>query len=97
MFGFTFLALRPFLLQLSERGETLFQLCMRAQEGASTEHRIKTLGSTLQNFVYTYVCRSLFKADRLMFALHMVHGMYPDMFKQNVSSSAFNLHSGLKN
>jgi len=56
------------------------------QEGSSTEHRIKTLNASLQFLVYLAVCRSLFKADRLMFALHMVHGMFPEMFKENVSS-----------
>ena len=55
-----------------------------SQEGASPEHRIKMLNSSLQRLVYEYVCRSLFKADRLMFALHMVHGMFPDLFKENV-------------
>lgn len=30
--------------------------------------------------MYNYVCRSLFKTDRLMFALHMAHGMRPEMF-----------------
>jgi len=59
--------------------------CFVTQEGSSTEHRIKSLSSLLQNSVFTYACRSLFKADRLMFALHMVHGMFPDMFKENVS------------
>ena len=54
------------------------------QEGASADHRIRTLISTLQNLVYEYVCRSLFKTDRLMFALHMVHGMFPETFKENV-------------
>ena len=39
----------------------------------------------LQQLVYEYVCRSLFKADRLMFAMHMVHGMKPEMFEENVS------------
>ena len=53
------------------------------QAGASPEHRIKTLIEELQNLVYGYVVRSLFKADRLMFALHMVHGMFPDMFQKN--------------
>ena len=35
--------------------------------------------------VYEYVCRSLFKADRLMFAMHMVHGTRPELFQENVS------------
>jgi len=63
-----------------------YVLCLRySQEGASAEHRIKVLSGTLQNYVYMYVCRSLFKVDRLMFALHMVHGMLPNMFQENVS------------
>jgi len=62
-----------------------------SQDGASTEHRIKSLNSTLQASVYSYVCRSLFKADRLMFALHMVHGMFPELFQENVSHT---LHFG---
>lgn len=57
------------------------------QEGSSTQHRIKSLVKTLQRLTYNYVCRSLFKADRLMFALHMVHGMFPDMFDKNVRLS----------
>ena len=36
-------------------------------------------------------CRSLFKADRLMFALHMVHGMFPDRFQEK----EWDLFSGL--
>ena len=59
------------------------------QEGSSTQHRIKSLVKTLQLLTYNYVCRSLFKADRLMFALHMVHGMFPDMFAKNVSAEQF--------
>ena len=35
--------------------------------------------------------RSLFKADRLMFALHMVHGMFPDQFQEK----EWDLFSGL--
>lgn len=63
----------------------LFQRALDArQDGGSTEHRIKLLVGHLQHLVYEYVCRSLFKADRLMFALHMVHGMKPNMFEENV-------------
>ncbi|XP_065833043.1 cytoplasmic dynein 2 heavy chain 1-like isoform X2 [Oscarella lobularis] len=52
------------------------------QENTTTELRIKFLISTLQTLVYEYVCRSLFKADRLMFALHLVHGMHPELFAE---------------
>lgn len=66
----------------------LFQRALDArQDGGSTEHRIKLLVGHLQHLVYEYVCRSLFKADRLMFALHMVHGMKPNMFEENVRYS----------
>ncbi|XP_077984893.1 cytoplasmic dynein 2 heavy chain 1-like [Glandiceps talaboti] len=62
----------------------LFQRALQNKtEGSSTEMRIKTLISSLQNLVYEYVCRSLFKADRLMFALHLVHGTHPKMFEDN--------------
>ena len=54
------------------------------QGGSSPEEHIRALNSSLQYLVYESVCRSLFKADRLMFAMHMVHGMSPDMFKENV-------------
>ena len=47
--------------------------------------RIRTLSQQLQQLVYEYVCRSLFKADRLMFAMHMAHGTKPDLFGENVS------------
>lgn len=59
--------------------------CLLFQDGSGTELRIETLISRLQYLVYEYVCRSLFKADRLMFAMHMVHGMKPDLFEENVS------------
>ena len=53
------------------------------QDSGNVELRIRILTTTLQSLVYEYVCRSLFKADRLMFALHLVHGMYPHLFGPN--------------
>ncbi|XP_076054654.1 dynein cytoplasmic heavy chain beethoven [Oratosquilla oratoria] len=53
------------------------------QDGGSTENRIRTLQRALIDLVYSYVSRSLFKADRLMFALHLVHGMYPELFHEH--------------
>lgn len=62
----------------------IFQKALKTkQDGSGTDHRIKALTQRLQNLVYEYVCRSLFKADRLMFALHMVHGMKPELFEEN--------------
>ncbi|XP_076467409.1 LOW QUALITY PROTEIN: cytoplasmic dynein 2 heavy chain 1-like [Babylonia areolata] len=62
----------------------LFERALEAkQDGSGTEMRIKTLGQKLQQLVYEYVCRSLFKADRLMFAMHLAHGIKPDLFGDN--------------
>ena len=33
--------------------------------------------------MFHYISRSLFKADRLTFGMHLVHGMYPKMFATN--------------
>ncbi|XP_062598490.1 cytoplasmic dynein 2 heavy chain 1-like [Saccostrea cucullata] len=60
----------------------IFQKALKTkQDGSETDHRIRALTQRLQNLVYKYVCRSLFKADRLMFTLHMVHGMKPEKFE----------------
>ena len=53
------------------------------QVGATTELRIKALTSALQRVVYENVCRALFKSDHLVFALHLVHAMYPHLFAEN--------------
>jgi dynein heavy chain 2 len=37
----------------------------------------------MQARVFHYISRSLFKADRLTFGMHLVHGMYPKMFALN--------------
>lgn len=52
-------------------------------DGSGTEMRIRTLIHQLQQLVYEYVCRSLFKADRLMFAMHLAHGTKPELFAEN--------------
>ncbi|CAG5115632.1 unnamed protein product, partial [Candidula unifasciata] len=62
----------------------LFQRALQAKhDGSGTELRIKTLNSKLLMLVYQYVCRSLFKADRMMFAMHLVHGYRPEIFEEN--------------
>lgn len=60
----------------------LFQKTLESQSDFdSTDVRIKTLNDRLQSLLYEHVSRSLFKGDRLMFALHLTHGMKPGMFK----------------
>lgn len=60
----------------------LFQRALQnKQDSGSTELRIHALTTSLLSLMYEYVCRSLFKADRLMFALHLVHGMQPSLFQ----------------
>ena len=48
----------------------LFQQALQnKQDVGNTDLRIRALTMTLQSLVYEYVCRSLFKADHLMFAM----------------------------
>jgi len=62
----------------------LFQKALSTKdEGFEADLRIKLLRNRLQTLTYEYVCRSLFKADRLMFAMHLAHGMHPDEFDKN--------------
>lgn len=45
--------------------------------------RLGLLGTALEVSALYFVGRSLFKSDRPMFALHMVHGMKSDIFEEN--------------
>ncbi|KAJ3052006.1 Cytoplasmic dynein 2 heavy chain 1 [Rhizophlyctis rosea] len=47
----------------------------------STELRMKLLISTLEKLTYSYISRSLFKADRQMLALYMVFELHPQLFE----------------
>uniref|UniRef100_A0A4W3JMI8 Dynein cytoplasmic 2 heavy chain 1 n=1 Tax=Callorhinchus milii TaxID=7868 RepID=A0A4W3JMI8_CALMI len=68
----------------------LFQRSLQTRkESENTEIRITALISTLKALVYEYVCRSLFKADQLMFALHFVRGMHPELFQENVRHTIY--------
>jgi dynein heavy chain 2 len=55
-------------------------LCNKEHMG-NTELRLRSLKSTFESLIYQSVCRSLFKADCLMFALHLVHGVRPELFQ----------------
>ncbi|CAL8361611.1 unnamed protein product [Merluccius merluccius] len=62
----------------------LFQKALQdKKEAQSTDVRIAALEASLKSMVYEYVCRSLFKADQLMFAMHFVKGMHPELFQEN--------------
>ncbi|KAA8593993.1 hypothetical protein FQN60_004827, partial [Etheostoma spectabile] len=62
----------------------LFQRALQAmKEAENTDARIAALEASLKNMVYEYVCRSLFKADQLMFAMHFVKGMHPELFQES--------------
>ena len=45
--------------------------------------RLEQLTPLLEIDVLFYVGRALFKSDRTMFAIHLVHGMRPDRFGEN--------------
>ena len=41
---------------------------------------------------YAYISRSLFKADRLMFAMYLGHGMFPKKVPENVKRNFLELN-----
>lgn len=51
--------------------------------GDLTQH-INHLKGALESLVYEYVCRSLFKSDRVAFAIHLAHAMHSEYFQENV-------------
>ncbi|XP_068082912.1 cytoplasmic dynein 2 heavy chain 1 [Anabrus simplex] len=53
------------------------------QSGESPAEKIKGHQKRLQALVYQYTSWSVFKADRLMLALHIVRKMYPGLIKDN--------------
>ncbi|XP_043547742.1 cytoplasmic dynein 2 heavy chain 1 isoform X2 [Chiloscyllium plagiosum] len=62
----------------------LFQRSLQSKKDSeNTDVRITSLIGSLKTSVYEYICRSLFKADQLMFALHFVRGMHPELFQEN--------------
>nr|XP_023648221.1 cytoplasmic dynein 2 heavy chain 1 isoform X1 [Paramormyrops kingsleyae]XP_023648222.1 cytoplasmic dynein 2 heavy chain 1 isoform X1 [Paramormyrops kingsleyae] len=62
----------------------IFQRALQSKkESESTEARISSLAVRLKSMVYEYVCRSLFKADRLVFALHFIRGMRPELLQES--------------
>jgi dynein heavy chain 2 len=66
----------------------LFKASLKNKTYEKAEDRIGALKQILLIMVYNYVCRSLFKSDRLMFALHLAHSMFSKQFKENVRKFA---------
>eukprot|EP00056_Hartaetosiga_gracilis_P017754 m.8317 g.8317 ORF g.8317 m.8317 type:complete len:4146 (-) comp6080_c0_seq1:66-12503(-) len=62
----------------------LFQRALRGVDRVDAPAvRIKALCTRLQQLVYSHVARSLFKRDRTIFAMHLVHGLFSDEFEGN--------------
>ncbi|EGD76743.1 dynein heavy chain isotype 1B [Salpingoeca rosetta] len=64
----------------------LFERTLAEKTGeaaGSPDMRIKMLCSKLQQLVYGYVSRSLFKRDRLTFAMHLTRGIFPEEFDED--------------
>ena len=47
------------------------------------DQKLMKLSDTLIRMSYAEIARSLFKADRLTYGLHFVHGVYSNLFGRN--------------
>ena len=61
----------------------LYQRILKEAAHGEGEKRIGSFKRALQTKVFNYISRSLFKSDRLTFAVHLAHGMHPNMCTQN--------------
>ncbi|CAE7570289.1 DYH1B [Symbiodinium sp. CCMP2456] len=62
----------------------LFNKVLNLQLGSeTTDDKLRQLGNQLKIVVLFYISRSLFKADRLTFGIHMVRGIMPEKFEAN--------------
>ena len=59
----------------------LFKRALKIAPSGSA--RIDNLKKCLQGITFEYISKSMFKTDRLMLAMHVVHGMCPDLFMQD--------------
>ncbi|XP_040068802.1 cytoplasmic dynein 2 heavy chain 1 [Ixodes scapularis] len=55
----------------------------QSTSGNKGEKHLKQVQKSFLQLVYEHICRSLFKKDRIAFSLHLVHGMFPHLFKEN--------------
>ena len=61
----------------------LYEKTLKSVSTGNMEMRTDLLRKSMLLSTYEYISRSLFKTHRLMFALHLVHEMFPDMFLEN--------------
>ncbi|KAL3224471.1 hypothetical protein MRX96_026583 [Rhipicephalus microplus] len=61
----------------------LFRRALRQQGTNGKKKDLKLVERTLTHLVYEHAARSLFKKDHLTFALHLIHGLRPDLFREN--------------
>lgn len=52
-------------------------------EASSTEEKLNQLSNSLIRLCFSEIGRSLFKSDRLTYALHFVKGIFPHLFGKN--------------
>jgi len=57
-------------------------LAMNKEAVGDTSDKIQALKYTLMRITYFFVCRSLFKEDRLLFGMHMCQGLFPASFEK---------------
>eukprot|EP00002_Diphylleia_rotans_P017833 TRINITY_DN345_c0_g1_i5.p1 TRINITY_DN345_c0_g1~~TRINITY_DN345_c0_g1_i5.p1 ORF type:complete len:2631 (-),score=563.81 TRINITY_DN345_c0_g1_i5:572-7306(-) len=53
------------------------------EEYKNIEDRLNALTKKLRNIVFQYISRSIFKSDRAIFALHMIHCLFKESFQPN--------------
>ena len=52
-------------------------------QAPSVEQKLEKLSNSLVRLSYSEIGRSLFKADRLIYSMHFVKGIFPEMFQKN--------------
>jgi len=63
----------------------LFKKCLQppALAFSSMSQKIEVCEAQLYKIVFSFISTSLFKQDRLVFGLHLTHGLFPAMFSEN--------------
>ena len=70
-------------LSLFQKALVKSDKALKTEKYERPEDKIIGLKQILIALVYNYVSRSLFKADRMMFAIHVVNSMFSKQFKEN--------------
>jgi dynein heavy chain 2, cytosolic len=70
-------------LGIFEKALKKAEKALKSEKYDNPEDKIVGLKQILIALVYNYVSRSLFKDDRMMFAMHVVNSMFSKQFKEN--------------